>query len=832
MKNKRILSFLLALLMLFSILPFSALAEEDGLDEPESVSEENAFDPADPFAGLTEENESAPPEEESGTEEEPPASSDSEEAEEENSFADETQDADEDWESEETSQESDVQTGEETEADAEPEEDTEIAPEPDDSSDDEGQEEPDDADDSDGEEEESLESSEDESWAEAPQLQEPDTVPDTDLSLDDLVLTEYDGSYIWYAIENCGQAYVKTKQETAVYRDSSMNPDAVLCTLPGGEILLATDYDEYGGCNAVFVAVVTPEMDVLEGYVRESDLCKTVVEDAEIDLILSEQDYIMIDVNGVSYPVLVSAASFYGAASENETDDEAAYENDGVEDEPETITLDPDVQEIQPAVPVRLMATRSYTYTIYADHDPAIPISTRPVAYMAGNRQGFTTIDQGNDGSDFRSIHESYNMKGQQVTVLGFTRYHHAVITCEWYDSSAGVTRRLLTEAAYMRPVAQTYSCTVRDDYGNIVPNHEVRVLDGKGNYVTTVMSDANGVARYTGPHLEVSAMLAFAEANYTETSSNTMIEDNDCASFVSECLTAGGFPVYGAYASNSEANEGQIGYGLYDRLVSWIGVPGTSYPSVSQLSPGDVVFMHPQNSANYPYGHSMIIGQVDYASGQVLVYGHSSANKQAGDSNKMWISVGRIAYAAFTSIYNYTFDYSFSTPTPPPTNPPTQPPTQPPTNPPTNPPTQPPTNPPTQRPTATPTPVPAKGRIRVIKTDAVYGTPIAGVIFDISLNGTVVGTMTTDANGTATSGELPAGKYDVTERSTPTGYTGLPFWSECNVTSNNTTELKVTNQPIQFRVKIIKSAVYRHPKIHRADSRNTHHERQRRGHQ
>ena len=206
------------------------------------------------------------------------------------------------------------------------------------------------------------------------------------------MLTEYDGSYIWYAIENCGHAYVKTKQETAVYQDSSMNPDDVLCTLPGGEILLATDYDEYGGCNAVFVAVVTPEMDVLEGYVRESDLCKTVVEDAEIDLILSEQDYIMIDVNGVSYPVLVSAASFYGAESENETDDEAADENDGEEDEPETVTLDPDVQEIQPAVPVRLMATRSYTYTIYADHDPAIPISTRPVAYMAGNRQGFTTI--------------------------------------------------------------------------------------------------------------------------------------------------------------------------------------------------------------------------------------------------------------------------------------------------------------------------------------------------------------------------------------------------------------------------------------------------------
>ena len=532
-------------------------------------------------------------------------------------------------------------------------------------------------------------------------------------SLEHLVMCEYNGSSIRYAIENYGHAYVKTKQAAPVYRDSGLNPGAVLCMVSGGEILLATDYEDHDGIDVVSVMMVTAEMDVVEGYIRESDLSEAMLEDEEIEILTVERDFLMIDVNGESYPVLISSASFYGTVSESETDGKEADENDDeygeeseadrddsesgetlegtgpadeetTEDEPETVTLDLDVQEIQPAAPVRLMATRSYTYTIYADHDPAIPISTRPVAYMAGNRQGFTTIDQGNDGSDFRSIHQSYNMKGQQVTVLGFTRYHHAVITCEWYDSSAGVTRRLLTEAAYMRPVAQTYSCTVRDDYGNIVPNHEVRVLDGKCNYVTTVLSDANGVARYTGPHLEVSAMLAFAEANYTETSSNTMIEDNDCASFVSECLTAGGFPVYGAYASNSEANEGQIGYGLYDRLVSWIGVPGTSYPSVSQLSPGDVVFMHPQNSANYPYGHSMIIGQVDYASGQVLVYGHSSANKQAGDSNKMWISVGRIAYAAFTSIYNYTFDYSFSTPTPPPTNPPTQPPTNPPTNPPT----------------------------------------------------------------------------------------------------------------------------------------------------
>ena len=819
MKSKRILSLILALLMLFSVLPFSALAEDDGLEETESVSEDDAFASSDPFEGLTDETQSAddPPEDENRAEDEAPEPADNDlpdegsNFDEDSGFDEDSQNTDGDW-VEDGFQQPDLQTTDESEDEIESYEgtdgETEFSEGPDDPPADDEQEETGESDG--GEESDALDDSE--------EMQE------SNFSLDDLVLTEYDGSYIWYAIESSGHAYVKTKQAAPVFRDSGMNPAAVLCTLPDGEILLAKDYDDRSGTNAVFVTVVTPETDVVEGFVRESDLSKTVVTDDEIDLLTVERDYLMIDVNCTTCPALVSAASFYGADSEIDTDGEASEDYDTDPDdtgeesdengevsetweteEPdpetdesaddaglETITLDPEILQIQAVEPIRLMGTRSYTYTIYADHDPTVPISTRPMAYMAGNRQGFTTIDQGNDGSDFRSIHESYNIKGQTVTVLGFSRYHHAVITCEWYDSSAGITRRLLTEAAYMRPVEKTYTCTVRDSAGNNVPNHEVRVLDGKGNYVTTVMSDANGVARYTGLHLEVSDMLAFAEANYYENGANTLIEDNDCATFVSECLTAGGFAVYGAYASNSEANEGQIGYGLYDRLTSWIGVPGTSYPSISSLSPGDTVFMMPQNNANYPYGHSMIIGQVDYASGQVLVYGHSSANKQEGDSNKMWISVSRIAYVAFTSMYNYTFDYSFSTPTPVPTTPPTQPPTQPPTAPPTSAPT--------------PTPAPAKGKIKIIKTDAVYGTPLAGVVFDISLNGTIVGSMTTDASGTAVSGELPPGKYDVTERSVPTGYTGIPFWTECQVPSGSTIEVKATNQPIQFRVKIIKT--------------------------
>ena len=585
MKRKQILSLLLALLMLFSVLPLPAFAETDGLDAAESDTEES-FD-------WLELNDSLPDETE---QEETPSETDPED----DSWLSENED-----DSEETPfQEDTSNVSEEIQVFSE-DEDSVDASALDDSEENEDESSADD----DSDENELTPEEPESDVTENPEPE--DTADDTagsveQPSLDDIVLTEYDGSYIRYTIANTGHAYVKTKGAITVYSDSSLT--RVLCGLPNdGEVLLGTDYD--ATAHSVAVPIVTPEMDVLEGYVRESDLSKVVVTDAEADDLAVEKDYILLQIGDTFYPVFLPAVHFTGADSVEESSEETVEESEEPStDEEETgesgddsfYTVNVDdfdfFGDFQGPYDW-LQASGVYVYTIYADHDPAIPISTRPIAYMAGNRQGFTTIDQGNDGSDFRSIHQSYNMKGQQVTVLGFTRYHHAVITCEWYDSSANVTRRLLTEAAYMRPVEKTYSCTVRDHAGNIAPNHEVRVLDGKGNYVTTVMSDANGVARYTGLHLDVSAMLAFAEANYVETSSNTMIEDNDCASFVSECLTAGGFPVYGAYASNSEANEGQIGYGLYNRLVSWIGVPGTANPSVQELSPGDTVFMQAQSN-------------------------------------------------------------------------------------------------------------------------------------------------------------------------------------------------------------------------------------------
>ena len=100
----------------------------------------------------------------------------------------------------------------------------------------------------------------------------------------------------------------------------------------------------------------------------------------------------------------------------------------------------------------------------------------------------------------------------------------------------------------------------------------------------------------------------------------------------------------------------------------------------------------------------------------------------------------------------------------------------------------------------------PTKGWIRLVKTDSLDGHPIAGVQFDIYQAGEIVGTMTTDADGVAVSEPLHKGKYTVKEHENPTGYTAELVSLDCEVYSDQTTNLTVSNTPIQFRVKIEKT--------------------------
>lgn len=103
----------------------------------------------------------------------------------------------------------------------------------------------------------------------------------------------------------------------------------------------------------------------------------------------------------------------------------------------------------------------------------------------------------------------------------------------------------------------------------------------------------------------------------------------------------------------------------------------------------------------------------------------------------------------------------------------------------------------------------PAKGYLKLVKTDRLNGNPIEGVIFDIYHNDAygegLAGSMVTDKDGIAISPPLQKGQYIVKERGATAGYVFEEVTLEATVKSDETTELTATNQPVQVRLTIYK---------------------------
>lgn len=103
----------------------------------------------------------------------------------------------------------------------------------------------------------------------------------------------------------------------------------------------------------------------------------------------------------------------------------------------------------------------------------------------------------------------------------------------------------------------------------------------------------------------------------------------------------------------------------------------------------------------------------------------------------------------------------------------------------------------------------PAKGWLKLTKTNSLDGHPIAGVTFNVYYYddyGTGLAcTMTTDENGVAVSPALRKGRYLVQEEDEPVGYVHDLAELTAIVNPDETTELSVTNDPIQGILRIRK---------------------------
>ena len=103
----------------------------------------------------------------------------------------------------------------------------------------------------------------------------------------------------------------------------------------------------------------------------------------------------------------------------------------------------------------------------------------------------------------------------------------------------------------------------------------------------------------------------------------------------------------------------------------------------------------------------------------------------------------------------------------------------------------------------------PTKGWIRLVKTDRMTGNPIEGVAFDIYENdeygNALVADMTTGKDGAAVSPPLRKGRYIVRERGATAGYVMEEIVLDATVRSDETTQLRATNQPVMVKLKLYK---------------------------
>ncbi len=98
--------------------------------------------------------------------------------------------------------------------------------------------------------------------------------------------------------------------------------------------------------------------------------------------------------------------------------------------------------------------------------------------------------------------------------------------------------------------------------------------------------------------------------------------------------------------------------------------------------------------------------------------------------------------------------------------------------------------------------------RIRIVKTDAQNGAALAGAVFSVTdANGSIAATLTTGADGTASTDWLPYGTYTVTETAAPDHYINGDFSTTVNAHEDGKTySFDVSNEPMRGGIRLVKT--------------------------
>lgn len=283
-----------------------------------------------------------------------------------------------------------------------------------------------------------------------------------------------------------------------------------------------------------------------------------------------------------------------------------------------------------------------------------------------------------------------------------------------WIQTNDGGTTRYFSYQSDIRPAPMTLSFNV----GAANAGKQVEILNYKGNVVATVTAGANGAVTWDpkGYVLYLPYSHSFAQRHYT---SDEIVASNDCATFVSHILSAGGIGLYEPYTEGVDSGSGVFAC-LRDSGVNCEGSTKGSIP-LSHAVPGDVIWIG--NS-----GHVMFVAEYSETTQKYHVYAHSTSHKNVatGWTDNCWVSkdltVNRIAHTGYY-VYRYRLKDSV-------------------------------------------------GNIKVIKKDEDTGAMLQGAEFDLQdSEGNVINHGTTNANGEILFEELEPGDYTVVETKAPAGY-------------------------------------------------------------
>ncbi len=371
MNRKRIVSLLLALLMIFSMIPFSAFAESEVTDEEAAPFEETIelsedhpeteiivedAEPDDLTVEATEEPEKP-------ADEELPA----EESEDKPSGADNTEDAviegDNSVSDEPASIEDEDEWTDATEEAADPEQPI------------------------DAEEEDNLSEEETEEHPADDPVQEPVEPP-----------VEYADPWD-EAISLFGHAYGRTKGETSVYEGADLKDDPIFIISQEDSILLATEYREQNDQKALLVWCLS-EDDIISGFVS----CNTLKDDIMTD----DADIAELRLLYDAFPVRTNAGDLYAFHVEGYTptqgsevtedipDDETPIGTDDPSPDPDEGAAQEEVTDNEPEQEAEVLddPDQEETYLVPAGQiDDYIAVTTNTRAFMTLDESASDTYD-------------------------------------------------------------------------------------------------------------------------------------------------------------------------------------------------------------------------------------------------------------------------------------------------------------------------------------------------------------------------------------------------------------------------------------------------------